>query len=172
MKNNQRPTDYYKEKYGWFPGDFTGIKSKERVKKYAEVLTPRWLAEMMIDALCLQNNMSCEGFDIEKTVFEPCCGEGAFITCVLRRKLSIATTYAEKVRSCQTCYGLDIQYDNVLICRQKLTEIASSQGVDKYEAEFIFSRNIIHGDMLFFPMIARFYDWKENSWTTLEEMKQ
>lgn len=39
-----------------------------------------------------------------------------------------------------------------------------------FDALFIFARNIIHGDMLFFPMIARFYDWKDDTWTTLEEM--
>jgi hypothetical protein len=43
-------------------------------------------------------------------------------------------------------------------------------GVKWRDAAFIFARNIIHGDMLFFPMIARFYDWKAETWTTLEEM--
>jgi hypothetical protein len=43
-------------------------------------------------------------------------------------------------------------------------------GVEWRDAAFIFARNIIHGDMLFFPMIARFYDWKGETWTTLEEM--
>lgn len=41
-----------------------------------------------------------------------------------------------------------------------------------HDAAFIFARNIVHGDMLFFPMIARFYDWKEKTWTTLEEMNK
>lgn len=154
----------YQEKFGWFPDDaHGGIKSLERVHKFAEVLTPRWMAEKMLDEV---PGVS----DIEATVFELCCGEGAFITRVLLRKLSRARSYAEKLRSCQTCYGIDIQYDNVLICREKLTCIAVRAGVDSYDAAFIFARNIIHGDMLFFPMIARFFDWREGVWTTLEEM--
>ena len=165
----------YQMIYGWFDDDaHNGIKSAERVRKFAEVLTPRWLAEKMIDEIPGAG-------EIEATVFEPCCGEGAFITCILRRKLAIAKTYAQKLaiaktyaqklRACQTCYGLDIQYDNVLICREKLIKIAVKNGVEWRDAAFIFARNIIHGDMLFFPMIARFYDWKTEAWTTLEEMQ-
>ena len=154
----------YQAKYGWFDEDaHNGIKSKERVRKFAEVLTPRWLAEKMIDMIPGTS-------EIESTVFEPCCGEGAFITCVLRRKLALAKTYAQKLRACQTCYGIDIQYDNVVICRDKLVKIAMDSGVKWRDAAFVFTRNIIHGDMLFFPMIARFYDWKAETWTTLEEM--
>lgn len=153
----------YQAKYGWFDDDTHGIKSKERVRKFAEVLTPRWLAEKMIDEIPGAS-------EIESTAFEPCCGEGAFITCVLRRKLARAKTYAQKLRSCQACYGIDIQYDNVLICREKMIKIAMDNGVKWRDAAFIFARNIIHGDMLFFPTIARFYDWKTETWTTLEEM--
>ena len=46
------------------------------------------------------------------------------------------------------------------ICREKLVKIAMDRGVEWRDAAFIFARNIIHGDMLFFPMIARFCDWK------------
>lgn len=67
---------------------------------------------------------------------------------------------------------MDIQYDNVQRCRQKMVDIAVSFGVDPYEAAFIFVRNIVHGDMLFFPMIIRFYDWETDTWTTLEQMME
>jgi hypothetical protein len=106
----------------------------------------------------------------DATVFEPACGEGAFLTCVLRRKLACARTDDERVRACQTCYGIDIQYDNVEICRAKLTAIARDHGVELDTAARIFCTNIIHGDMLFFPMIARFYDWKTGTWESLEQM--
>lgn len=158
----------YQAKYGWFEGDFSGVKSKERTKKYGEVFTPRWLAEKMIDLAMPDGDMS----ELDATVFEPCCGEGAFITCVLRRKLARAKTPAQRLRACQTCYGMDIQFDNVLACREKLAKIAIDAGVDAWDARFVFARNVIHGDMIFFPMIARFYDWKTGEWTTLEKMAQ
>lgn len=161
-----RTTQEYQEKYGWFEEEtHSGVKSLNRKMDYGEVLTPRWLVEMMLD------DTPTSG-DIPSKVFEPCCGEGAFITCVLRRKLNKATTYSEKIQSCQTCYGVDIQYDNVQRCRQKMVGIAVSFGVDPYEAAFIFARNIVHGDMLFFPMIIRFYDWETDTWTTLEQMME
>lgn len=153
---------YYQTKYGWYERG-TGVKSDERRRKFAEVLTPRWLVEMMLDQVP----------DVRLpnvTVFEPACGEGAFLTCVLRRKLACARTDDERVRACQTCYGIDIQYDNVEICRAKLTAIARDNGVDVDTAARVFVRNVVHGDMLFFPMIARFFDWKNGTWTTLEEM--
>lgn len=163
--NEDKSDEEYKEKYGWFEGDFKGIKSEERAKKFAEVYTPRWLAEKMVDFV--EPGVS----EIEKTCFEPACGEGAFLTVVLRRKLEKAKTPEEKIRCCQTCYGVDIQYDNVLNCREKLVGIAEKFGVDPWEAKFIFARNIIHGDFLFFPMIIRIYDWANDGWTTIEEMK-
>lgn len=155
----------YQREYGWFDGEFSGVKSDERRRKFGEVFTPRWLAEKMIDEIP-------GATEIEKTVFEPCCGEGAFITCILRRKLARARDYAEKIRACQTCYGIDIQLDNVQTCRARLAAIATGAGVSADDAAFIFCRNIIHGDMLFFPMIARFYDWTNDTWTTLEQMTQ
>lgn len=174
-----RHTDqWYKDTYGYFPEDeHEGIKSEERVKEYAEVLTPKWLVEKMIDMVAeaseedVKSNQCANINDPKSTVFEPCCGEGAFITSVLKRKLSASKTYDEKLLSCKHCYGIDIQYDNVLICRDKLTKIAKDYDIKESEARFIFARNIIHGDMLFFPMIARFYDWDKDEWTTLEDME-
>lgn len=155
----------YQAIFGWFDAGFSGVKSKERTRRYGEVFTPRWLAEKMIDEIPGASGVGA-------TVFEPCCGEGAFITCVLRRKLANTRSYAEKIRACQTCYGIDIQLDNVRACRARLTAIATSAGVSADDAAFIFCRNIIHGDMLFFPMLARFFDWANGTWVTLEQMAQ
>ena len=82
----------------------------------------------------------------------------------------IAYLSAAALAAVVLAYGLGIQYDNVQICREKLVKIAMDSGVKWRDAAFIFARNVIHGDMLFFPMIARFYDWKAETWTTLEEM--
>lgn len=158
---SEHSDEWYQTRYGWAGGK---VKSESRKREFGEVLTPRWVVEKMLDMIPDVNNP-------DKTVFDPCCGEGAFITCALRRKLEASRTDLERTRSCQTCYGIDIQYDNVLICRERLAEIAESFGVELHSAQFIFARNIIHGDMIFFPMIARFYDWKAGTWTTLEEME-
>lgn len=155
----------YQARYGWFEGDFSGVKSAERSRKYGEVFTPRWVVEKMLDEVP-------GAAEIDATVFEPACGEGAFLTCVLRRKLAGAKTAAQRLRACQTCYGIDIQYDNVLACREKLAGLAIDAGVDPWDARFVFARNVIHGDVIFFPMIARIFDWKTGEWTTLEKMAQ
>lgn len=157
---------WYKEQYGYFENEGHGsVKSVERSKKFGEVFTPNWLVYKMLDEIPGSSG-------IDNTVFEPACGEGAFIKAVLRRKLQNAHTDAEKIRCCQTCYGVDIQYDNVLACRRKLVDIAVDFGVDVWRARFIFARNIVHGDFLFFPMLIRIYDWKDGTWTTIEDMEK
>ena len=153
----------YQDKFCWFDGDFSGVKSKERTRKFGEVFTPRWIVEKMLDEI-----PGCS--EIGKTVFEPACGEGAFLCCVLRRKLEAAKTDAESVNACKDCYGVDIQYDNVILCRRKLVAIASAYGVNPDDARFIFARNVIHGDMIWFPMLCRFFDWQRDEWTNLETM--
>lgn len=96
------------------------IKSKERVKKYGEVFTPAWVVTMMIDAFESNGNIITP----EATVLEPACGEGAFLTEILARKLHRAqkedNIIQSMIISLSTLYGIDIQEDNVKTCRKKL----------------------------------------------------
>lgn len=57
------------------------IKSKERVKDFAEVFT----AQREVNAMCdlIPDEMYS---DLTRTFLEPACGEGVFILEILRRK--------------------------------------------------------------------------------------
>lgn len=61
------------------------IKSRERVRAYGEVFTPRYMVETMLDLV--KEELEGEDF-IDKTFFEPAAGDGNFLVAILHRKLS------------------------------------------------------------------------------------
>lgn len=129
------------------------IKSKKRVKKYAEVFTPLWLVKDMVDMLEKEGNT----IGIADTVLEPTCGEGIFLIEILERKLKLAKEgynfRRDSLTALASLYGVEIQLDNVKICKKKLYDTwAAQQEYINVEmeraAKEILERNIIHGDFL------------------------
>lgn len=131
-----------------------GYISKERVKKFAEVFTPDWVVNEMVDAIddSLRN----------ATVLEPACGEGPFLQNILIRKLIYGVPPTEALK---TLYGVELLEDNVALCRQRLLEIAG----DTPEHREIVNKNIIQGDFLKDLDTIVFYDWKNNTTSTLRQ---
>ena len=100
------------------------VKSKQRVADHGEVFT----AEREVKAMC--DLVKQETERIDSRFLEPACGEGAFLTEILRRKLAVvktaSTAKARRImrryavhRHHQHLYGVDILEDNAEICRQK-----------------------------------------------------
>ena len=105
---------------------------------------------------------------IKDSVFiEPACGEGAFLTEILRRKLAVVKKRYGKssfdyeryaVLAVSSIYGVDILADNAEVCRSNLfdiwnreyTENAKSQANDDCRkiVRFILKKNILCGDAL------------------------
>lgn len=122
------------------------IKSKERVRRFAEVFTPDWLVRKMVDLL------PEEAFEAGKTVLEPACGEGAFLADILRRKLSRAKPGSDEAfLALASLYGVEIQADNVAACRRRLLGIFRPWALgaaDEHTAAWILGWNIVQGDFL------------------------
>lgn len=137
------------------------VKSKQRVADHGEVFT----AEREVKAMC--DLVKSETERIDSRFLEPACGEGAFLTEILRRKLAVVKRQYGKnpadyerytVLAITSLYGVDILEDNAAICRQKLYDIwnseytacAKSQANDQCRdvVRFILSKNIICGDSL------------------------
>lgn len=91
------------------------IKSKQRVKRYAEVFTPDFVVKDMCD---LAPSEIWE--NIESTVLEPACGNGNFIVEILARKYSHCKTEKDGLKALASVVGVDIQQDNVDECRERL----------------------------------------------------
>lgn len=137
------------------------VKSKQRVADHGEVFTN----EREVKAMC--DLVKQETERIDSRFLEPACGEGAFLTEILRRKLAVVKNKYGKspfdyeryaVLAITSIYGVDILEDNTEICRQKLFEIwnmeytanAKSQANDQCRetVKFILRKNILCGDAL------------------------
>ena len=91
------------------------IKSKQRVKDFAEVFTN----EREVKAMC--DLVPSEIWEnIESTVLEPACGNGNFIVEILARKYSHCKTEKDSLKALTSVVGVDIQQDNVDECRERL----------------------------------------------------
>ena len=139
----------------------TQIKSKERVAERGEVFTAEREVNAMLDLVaneCLRP---------DSRFLEPACGDGNFLSAILRRKLSeLKRKYKKSPRDYEklsivaigSLYGVDIMSDNVEACRQRLFSIwdeeytahCKSDASDeaRQAARFIISRNIINGNAL------------------------
>jgi len=103
------------------------IKSKERVKNHAEVFTPPELVNEMLDRL--DKSLFVEG----KTFLDPACGNGNMLLEVYRRKMKYKHSPYDIAN---TTFGIDIMEDNVVECKQRLSELLSKY-IDMFAPECI-----------------------------------
>lgn len=152
------------------------IKSRERVAEHGEVFTSEREVNKMLD---LVNNQVVRP---EATFLEPACGDGNFLIEILNRKLEYINSYKksqlEYEKWCFICasslYGVDILLDNVIECRNRLSNriISVYESIYKKKSKkefeeiikFILSKNILHGDALTLLKSdgepIRFSEWK------------
>ena len=91
------------------------IKSKERVKKFAEVFTPDHIVKDMCDLI------PSEIWDnIASTFLEPACGTGNFLVEILARKYERCKDVRDGLVALSSVVGVDIQEDNCAETRQRL----------------------------------------------------
>ena len=91
------------------------IKSKERVKKFAEVYTPEHIVKDMCDLL------PTEIWDnIASTFLEPACGNGNFLVEIMARKYERCNDVSDGLTALSSVVGVDIQEDNCAETRERL----------------------------------------------------
>lgn len=106
------------------------IKSKERVRDLAEVNTPRWVVQQMLN----QPGVKECAEDVWKTFLEPACGDGNFLVAILKRKMR---TFSKENPRCQrktfefaligaltSIYGVDICQQNVEDAQKRMLRTA------------------------------------------------
>jgi len=133
------------------------VKSRQRVQDHAEVLTPAWLVDAMLDLV------QGESERIDSRFLEPACGDGNFLIRVLARKLATAKARYGKSEyelrhqalvALMSIYGIEIQADNAAECRSRLLLVFSAAlglNVDDdiaRAARAVLQANIVHGDAL------------------------
>ena len=123
------------------------IKSKERVKKFAEVFTPEHIVKDMCDLI------PSDQWTIESTFLEPACGNGNFLAEIFKRKLELCKNEKDGLKALASIYGIDIQADNVAESRARLVEMyldkfPNANGFAFLSAWCIVYDHIICGDSL------------------------
>jgi len=131
------------------------IKSKRRVSDFGEVYTAKKQVTAMVDLV----NQAVSS--IETTVLEPACGNGNFLVEILMRKLNtvmqlsapLSIIELNTLKAAASIYGVDIQKDNVLECRERLYQQVLGEN-KPWSPLFcrvlrdVLSRNIMCGDTL------------------------
>ena len=133
------------------------IKSKKRVADHAEVFTPEWLVDAMLDLV------KDETERLDSRFLEPACGSGNFLTKILKRKLAaVEVRYGKSdfdrkhyaLLSLMCIYGIELLKDNIAECQANVLEVLVAYlnvGFDNdlhRSAAYVLSQNIVHGDAL------------------------
>ena len=120
-------------------------RSKERIKKTAEIFTPIPLVQEILDRF-----PEDVWNDALKTFLDNSCGVGNFLLCVVGRKLEHGHATDQAL---STTFGVELMSDNVEECRKRLLGLAAlhdaitlEEAQDKYGS--IVSRNIVCADAL------------------------
>jgi hypothetical protein len=139
------------------------VKSKKRVADHGEVFTSEREVNAMLDLV------KAETERIDSRFLEPACGNGNFLAEILNRKLKVVEKRYGKsqleyeryaIIAVSSIYGVEIQEDNAIECRERLfglfNEKYTSLYGDKCKEEcrrsvrFLLNRNILWGDALDF----------------------
>lgn len=139
------------------------IKSKQRVTDHGEVFTSTREVNAMLDLV------KDETERIDSRFLEPACGTGNFLAEILNRKLNVVEYRYGKsqleferyaIVAISSIYGVEIQEDNAIECRERLFTIFDEKYVSLFKekckeecrrsVKYLLSRNILWGDALDF----------------------
>ena len=140
------------------------VKSRDRVKAYGEVFTPRHMVDRMLDLVWPELETD-RGF-VDATFLEPAAGDGNFLVAILRRKLrAIEKRYPSKdwplesLYALASIYGVELLEDNHREAREAmLAEFLAFQQAHDIPcgprtdvcraATFLINTNIVQGNTL------------------------
>jgi len=110
------------------------IRSKERITKTAEIFTPEWAVEIMLDNI--DNSVFKDG---TKTFADIACGDGNILVGILKRRLARGVPPELAI---YTLYGFDIMADNIQLAKLRLSEIAVAAGGSPETIDTFLDHNI------------------------------
>lgn len=140
------------------------VKSRDRVKAYGEVFTPRHMVDQMLD-LVREDLEVGPGF-VDKTFLEPAAGDGNFLVAILHRKLAAiearfpsALWPLESLFALASIYGIEFLEDNHQEAKEAMlaefVQFHTSHGVScgartslARAATYLIDSNIVRGDTL------------------------
>jgi len=137
------------------------IKSKKRVIDYGEVFTLQKEVDNMV------NLVNQEVLRLDSRFLEPACGTGNFLIEIYNRKLLLVKKKFLKdkylfefnsVVATSSIYGIELLYDNTIVCRERLFELFKEVYLSLFPSSFnqnclntvkyILGKNIINANAL------------------------
>ena len=107
--------------------------------------------------------------NINKKILEPTCGEGIFLTEILKRRIKDITDEEQIFTALSNLYGIEIQHDNVTAARENLFDVIKDKVTDTARAREIIDANLIEGDFLLYPAV-KIKDWQTDETFSLDEI--
>lgn len=151
------------------------VKSRQRVTEHGEVFTNLREVRAMLDLVKPETER------MDSRFLEPACGDGNFLSEILRRKLAVCGQRARgkaytqlqyeqaAILALSSIYGIELLADNVVACRARLLGIFVEQYVALYgkshragcvtSATYLLSKNIIHGNALTYHRVDAPEQW-------------
>ena len=140
------------------------VKSRDRVRAYGEVFTPRHMVDQMLDLV--SEDLEAGPDFVDRTFLEPAAGDGNFLVAILQRKLrAIENRFApeawadESLFALASIYGIELLRDNHEDARAAMVsefvgfharhDTPSGPDTDLMRAaSFLVDTNIIRGNTL------------------------
>lgn len=141
------------------------VKSRERVKAYGEVFTPRHMVDQMLDLVA--DELEDAPDFVDKTVLEPAAGDGNFLVAILHRKLRAIERHVadprlwprESLFALASIYGIELLEDNHADAQAAMLEefmkfhrqhgVACHSRTNLHRAAvFLINANIVRGNTL------------------------
>lgn len=140
------------------------VKSRDRVRSYGEVFTPRHMVDRMLD-LVSEDLEEAPDF-VDKTFLEPAAGDGNFLVAILERKLRAIEKHfpaelwpRESLYALASIYGIELLEDNHKDARaamlDKFLDFHRRHGTPcsirtnlRRAATFLINSNIVRGNTL------------------------
>ncbi|KQX72389.1 hypothetical protein [Aeromicrobium sp. Root472D3] len=140
------------------------VKSRNRVRVYGEVFTPRHMVDQMLDLV--RNELEVGPDFVDKTFLEPAAGDGNFLVAILHRKLrALAAHYpqeawpTESLFALASIYGIELLEDNHAAAHVAMLEefrnfhsghgLPSDLSTDLMRAAAVLvEANVVRGNML------------------------
>ncbi len=141
--------------------DSRHIISKQRVRDFGEVFTPKPVVRSMLDLVIQEVERT------DSTFLDPACGTGNFLIETLIRRLRVISREVrgdqvayerQALQALSSLYGIEIQQDNITDCRGRLLRLFRRTFSRLFKntcvagaselAECIVINNIVWGDFL------------------------
>lgn len=140
------------------------VRSRQRVRTYGEVFTPRHMVDRMLDLV--RDELETGPDFVDKTFLEPAAGHGNFLVAILGRKLrAIEKRYSaeawqrESLFALASIYGIELLEDNhqdakaVMLAEfvrfHDAHDIPCTRETDLHRAAaFVIDTNIVRGNTL------------------------